>query len=423
MIKTEVLVIGAGCAGINAAIAAAKAGKKVLLVEKYGFLGGTSTFILDTMNGFYLPGKDNLKVVSGLGDEIIARLQAQNECFERSNTYGSGTVITYGPEALKKVYMDLCEEHNVELLFHAIAVNVTKQDHTLNSVQVATKNGTFDIEADVFIDASGDGDVAYMAGYEFDGVGGQEHVQSLTTTFRVANIDEEQASTFTKQDMWQWMKEANASGKYQLPREEGSFHKTTLKGCVATNMVRVILDDPTDVFALTKAEIAGQRQVHEYYRFMRDYLPGYQNSVLISSSIQIGVRETRRIIGEYTLTEQDVLSGAKFEDGVVLCGSPIEDHNQTSATKWVYLQENDYYSIPYRTLIPKNSQNLLVAGRCFSATHSAHAGSRSIAQCMGMGQAAGVAASIAIDQKCPVKEISIERLRKQLLAQNVQLEV
>lgn len=113
----------------------------------------------------------------------------------------------------------------------------------------------------------------------------------------------------------------------------------------------------------------------------------------------------------------------KFADGVVCCGSPIEEHNQTSATKWVYLKENDFYTIPYRTLIPKNSRNLLVAGRCFSATHSAHAGSRSIAQCMGMGQAAGIAASIAIDHQCSLKEVSIDQLRKQLLAQNVQLEV
>lgn len=113
----------------------------------------------------------------------------------------------------------------------------------------------------------------------------------------------------------------------------------------------------------------------------------------------------------------------KFADGVVCCGSPIEDHNQTSATKWVYLKENDFYTIPYRTLIPKNSRNLLVAGRYFSATHSAHAGSRSIAQCMGMGQAAGIAASIAIDHQCSLKEVSIDQLRKQLLAQNVQLEV
>ena len=417
----DVVVVGAGSAGICAAIMAGRENKNVLLVEKTGVLGGISTTILDTMNGFYLPGKDNLKVVEGIGNEIIEHLG--KDCFNRANTYGSGTVITYNPETLKDVYLDLLLKANVKILFHAIANEVSIEDNTINHIVLNTKKDKYQVYAKVFIDCSGDADIAYHAGYSYDGVNSNTHVQSLTSTFRVSNIDEDKAKTFTKQDMWKWMKEANASGKYVLPRDEGSFHKTTLKGCVATNMVRVILKDPTDPFELSNAEIEGRKQANEYFRFMKDYLPGYENSELQSISTQIGVRETRRIIGEYILKSEDVINGVKFDDGIALCGSPVEDHNQTSDTKWVYLKENDAYLIPFRSLIPLNSKNLLVAGRCFSSSHTAHASARSIAQCMSMGQAAGLGASILIDDNCVSTNINNETLKQKLQSYNVKLEV
>lgn len=423
-LKYDVVVIGAGCAGICAAVSAGREGKKVLIVEKNSSLGGTSTLVLDTMNGFYLPGKDNLRVVYGLPGEIYERLDKKSECFERANTYGSGTVITYNPEALKDIYLSLLEESNVDILLHSTVINVEMlNDRSIDKIVITNKEDTMLVKAKVYIDCSGDADVAFKSGFKFDGVGGKEHVQSLTTTFRVANIDETKASTFTKKDMWTWMKEANGSGKYSLPRLEGSFHKTTIPGCVQTNMVRVVLDDPTDIISLSKAEIEGRKQVNEYFNFMREYLPGYENSILSNVSTNIGVRETRRIIGEYVLTEEDVLEGKKFDDGVILCGSPIEDHNQSCGTKWKYLKENDAYLIPYRCLVPKQSENLIVAGRCLSATHSAHAASRSIAQCMGMGEAAGKASSISIDEGVPVKDISVEKLKMLLKKNQVKLEL
>ena len=413
------MVIGAGCAGISAAIAAARYCDRVLLVEKNGWLGGISTTILDTMNGFYLPGADETKVVNGIGDEIIGRLMERKQAFYRGNTYGSGKVVTYSPAALQKIYLELLEEQHVDILFHSTACNAEAENGTIRCITAMTKKEPVELQAKVFIDCTGDGDVFYHAGFEYDGVNGNEHVQSLTTTFRMINVDESKLSSFTKEQMWAWMKEASLSGEFNLPRWEGSYHKTTIPGCVQTNMVRVVKADPTDVIQLSEAEIEGMKQAAEYAAFMKKYLPGFENSSLLSSSVTIGVRETRRVIGEYVLTEQDVRQAASFDDSVGLCGAPVEDHNQGSDTRWEYLKENRAYGIPYRTLIPKGSNNLLAAGRCFSATHTAHASCRSIAQCMAMGQAAGTAAALSLKENCSVSALPYALLKEKLLEQNV----
>lgn len=413
-LKTEVLVIGGGSAGSTAAIASGKEGKKTLLVERYGFLGGTSTTILDTFYGFFIPGKSGRKVVGGIPDILLKKLSDRNAMLLRPNTYGAGTGVTYDPEILKVVWEELMSEANVDVLLHSFVADVTQKDGRITGVIVVNKSGFTMIEADIIIDASGDADVTALAGYPFDGIGSHIPVQSLTTTFRVGNVDEARTKLFTKNQMWDWMKQANQSGKYHLPREEGSVHITTLPGVMATNMVRLAIPDPTDIIELSKAEILGRRQALEYFRFMKDFLPGYENSVFLNFSTQIGVRETRRIIGEYTLTKEDVLEARKFEDAIVLCGAPIEDHHNQTGTKWEYLEEGKTYQVPYRCLIPKDSTNLLVAGRCLSATHDAHASVRSMGQCMGMGQAAGVAASLAIDQQCNPIDINIEMLQRKL---------
>lgn len=421
-LKTEVLVIGGGSAGSTAAIASGKEGKKTLLVERYGFLGGTSTTILDTFYGFFIPGKSGRKVVGGIPDKLLKKLSDRNAMLLRPNTYGAGTGVTYDPEILKVVWEELMSEANVDVLLHSFVADVTQKDGRITGVIVVNKSGFTMIEADIIIDASGDADVTALAGYPFDGIGSHIPVQSLTTTFRVGNVDEARTKLFTKNQMWEWMKQANQSGKYHLPREEGSVHITTLPGVMATNMVRLAIPDPTDIIELSKAEILGRRQALEYFRFMKDFLPGYENSVFLNFSTQIGVRETRRIVGEYTLTKEDVLEARKFEDAIVLCGAPIEDHHNQTGTKWEYLEEGKTYQVPYRCLIPKDSTNLLVAGRCLSATHDAHASVRSMGQCMGMGQAAGIAASLAIDQQRKPIDINIDTLQQKLRSYGAILE-
>lgn len=415
-IETEILVVGGGSAGCNAAIAASELGSQVLIVERYGFLGGTSTQILDTFYGFYLPGKENHKVVGGTPDKVLDKLKERNAMILRPNTYGAGTGVTYDPEILKVVWEELLIESGVDVLLHSFVVDVTMSGSgNVDSVIVVNKSGYTEIKAKKIIDASGDADVVALAGYPFDGIGGEEQLQSLTTTFRVMNVDMEKAKKFTKEDMWSWMREANESGKYTLPREEGSVHITTVPGVMDSNMVRLSLKDPTDIKALTGAEIEGRKQALEYFKFMKEYLPGYENIELIKFSTQIGVRETRRIKGEYTLTAEDVLEGKKFYDSVVECGAPIEDHTSGKDTKWEYLEEGDTYQLPYRTLIPVNSKNLLVAGRCLSATHRAHASMRSIGQCMAMGQAAGTAAHLALEDNIKPVDVDIDKLQNTLI--------
>jgi hypothetical protein len=422
-IETEVLVIGGGSAGSMAAIASGSEGRKTLIVERYGFLGGTSTTILDTFYGFYIPGTTNRKVIGGIPDRLLDKLTQRNAMLLRPNTYGAGTGITYDPEVLKVVWEELMSEAQVDILLHSFVVDVVMQGNKVTGVIVVNKSGFTLIEAQVVIDASGDADVTALAGFPFDGIGSHIPVQSLTTTFRVGNVDEPKTKQFTKNQMWDWMKEANQSGKYHLPREEGSVHITTLPGVMATNMVRLAIPDPTNIIELSKAEILGRRQALEYFRFMKDYLPGYEKSVFLNFSTQIGVRETRRVIGEYTLTKEDVLNARKFEDVIVLCGAPIEDHHNQAGTKWEYLPDGETYQVPYRSLIPKDSVNLLVAGRCLSATHDAHASVRSMGQCMGMGQAAGFAASLAVEHDCRPLDIDINELQSKLRKYGAILEV
>jgi hypothetical protein len=215
-------------------------------------------------------------------------------------------------------------------------------------------------------------------------------------------------------ELEQAMKAANLSGDYRLPREEGSAHRTTLPGVVATNMTRVSNVDATDPAELTKAEIEGRKQAQEYTRFLRDQIPGYENAFLMNFSTQIGVRETRRIYGDYRLKRDDVLSARRFEDAIAQCGAPIEDHHAGRDTRWEYVPNSDTYDIPFRALLPQNLSNVLVAGRCLSADHDAHASVRSMAQCMAMGQAAGTAAALASAGDVAPRSLDIRALQDQL---------
>ena len=182
---------------------------------------------------------------------------------------------------------------------------------------------------------------------------------------------------------------------------------------MATIMTR-LKADPTDPRMFTWAEIEGRRQALEYERFLRDCIAGYADARIVTLSTEIGVRETRRIYGEYRLTREDVLSAQRFEDCIGLCGAPIEDHHDGAGTNWAYLPDGCVVDIPFRTLIPKRLENVLVAGRCFSATHDAHASVRSMAQCMAMGQAAGTAAALCIHHDLLPRGIAVPALQKRL---------
>jgi hypothetical protein len=418
----DVLVIGGGSAGATAAIAAARQGADVALVDRAAYLGGTGTSVLDTFYGFYCPGEGQRKVIGGIPDDVVAHLNERDAAIRRPNTYGAGTGITYDPELLKVVWEQLASHAGVRILLHTYFLDVLMQDGLVHGAIVANKAGLQQIRAKVVVDASGDGDVAFRAGGMYEDWRAVP-VQSLTTTFRVGNVDMNRARQVTKKQLWSLMAEGVNQHEYRLPRLEGSVHITPYEGIMATNMVRMKVDDPTDPIQLSAAEIEGRRQAMEYYRFLRERVPGYEKSVLLNFSTYLGVRESRRIIGDYWLTREDVLNVHKFDDAIAMCGAPIEEHHAGSDTRWEYLPEGAAYDIPYRCLLPKGVEGLVLAGRCLSASHDAHASVRSMGQCMAVGQAAGLAAAQAASKPITPREINVRQLQSDLIKLGAILEV
>jgi hypothetical protein len=421
--RYDVVVVGAGSAGATAAIAAARSGARTLLVDRMGFLGGISTAVLDTFYAFYTPGEVPKRVVGGIGWEVAGRLTAAGAAFERPNTYGAGTGITYDPEVLKRLWETLVLDAGAEVLLHTWVTGVELDaDRRVRALTVFNKGGAGRVEAAVVVDASGDADVAAWAGVPFDDPAANGQIQSLSTVFRLAGVDVERAEAFGKRALWARMREASESGAYQLPRIEGSWHRTPQPGVVMALMTRVPRVDATDPQQLTRAEIEGRRQASEYARFLREQVPGFERAVMVSTSPAIGVRESRRVHGRYRLEAGDVLAGRRFEDEIALCGAPIEDHHAGADTRWSYVPDGGVYGIPYRCLLPRLVEGLLVAGRCFSATHDAHASARSMGTCMSMGQAAGTAAAVAAAAGGVPGELDAGHLREHLAEQGVLLD-
>lgn len=419
-IKTDILVIGSGSAGSTAAIAAAKSNYKVALMERYGFPGGTSTQMLDTFYGFFTPSEHPKKIVGGIPDQVVNELDKSGDIFLRPNTYGAGTGVNYNPERLKHVWDHLLVHSGVDVFYHTTLVGVEKTGEQTHCVFFHKAEGFFSVVAKRIIDASGDADYCHWAGLAYEIAGELDPAQSMTTTFRVANVNLKKfKEAGGKKLLKALMKEAFETKKHPLPRKEGSAHEMNIPGCVSTVAVKVVDHDALDIKSLTNAEIEGRRQSYVFEKFFREEVPGFENSKIITLSNQIGVRETRRVYGNYRLTKDDCVTGKKFDDQVLLCGAPIEDHrdsgNGSSETYWQYIPNGGTYGVSYRTLVPKGSDLAWVAGRCFSATHDAHASCRSMGQTMSMGQAAGLAAALSLETDSNAEELSVNELQNRLI--------
>ena len=419
----QVVVLGAGSAGCSAAIAAAQSGARTLLIDRLPFAGGTSTGVLDTFYGYYTPGAVAKKIVGGVPDQIVNELKKLGPVVERPNTYGAGTGVTYNPEHLKVAWERLLRISNVDLLLHSLVHEVKVKDGRIASLVLANRAGVYSVAADIFIDCSGDADLTHLANLPYERAGDISPAQTLTTTFRMVNVDMAERKSINKDKLHELMAEAASEG-FELPRREGSDHITTVPNTTATVMTRLdsitsegdgfksVVEDP---FFLTKSEMAGREQALEYARFLKAKVPGYRNSELYGLSTFLGIRETRRVYGDYRVTRDDVLSARQFDDQIALCGAPIEDHHSGDGTEWRYLPEGSAVGIPLSALRVKDAENLLVAGRCFSASHDAHASIRSMGQCMAMGQAAGINAALASAAKKSIREVPIEDIQNSLI--------
>ena len=418
----QVVVAGAGSAGCAAAIAAARSGARTLLIDRLPFAGGTSTGVLDTFYGFYTPGAQAKKIVGGLPDVIVTELRKLGKVVERANTYGAGTGITYNPEHLKVAWERLLVRSGVTLLLHSLIHDVDVKEGHITSLTLSNRAGTFQVRGDVFIDCTGDASLTHLSGFSYERAGELSAAQTLTTTFRMVNVDLVARKLVSKDQLHALMREASEDG-FMLPRKEGSDHITTVDNTTATVMTRLDSIRPTDdgfnsviedPYFLTESELRGREQALEYARFLKARVPGYENSELYGLSTFLGIRETRRVYGDYRVTREDVLSARQFDDQIALCGAPIEDHHSGDDTEWRYLPEGSAVGIPLSSLRIKDATNVLVSGRCFSATHDAHASIRSMGQCMAMGEAAGVNAALASISNVTIRDVSTSTIQKTL---------
>ncbi len=444
--KADIVVAGAGPAGMAAAWSAAKTGADVLLVEKYGFCGGMATTgIVGGILGHYLNEKE--PAVGGFLKFLINRLSEIGGCEKWEDAfkkYGIG----FDSELLKFASEKLLLEAGVKLLYHSVVSDVKKyKEGTLKAIEVVNKNGKRLVEGKMFVDATGDGDVAHFAGFEYTKGRPQDgKTESMGCVFKIAGIDEEKLTEDAIKTARKKLSEMRNSGKLRIFNEGlGSKGSTIRKGERSFNMTR-FAGDGTNAVELTETEISLRQDSFKIFDFLKKNVKGFENSYISAFHINAGIRETRQIKGLFTLTEQDVLEGRKTDDSIARCTYWIDIHCPFGRTinahlcckecetiqpcimlekykdylpskNRLYPPENDWFSIPARCLIPEKSKNLIVAGRCISADHKAMGATRVMATCMAIGHAAGIMASIAVKEKYDVFQVSVKKVQDILTQQ------
>ena len=415
----DVVVIGGGPAGIMAATAASRAGRSTLLIERYGFLGGAGTMGgLSTFCGLHarVYGED-VRVIRGYTDELLDRLEKLDGLNAPHLSVDNRIMAqAFDISAYKIAADDLVLAGGADLLFHASVQGVVMDDARLAGVVVESKSGAGVVRGRFFIDASGDGDVAAWAGAPFER---SPHLLYPSLMFRINGVDFVEAGEAWK-TIRRLMEDAEAAGTHRFPRKKPIVRPQRNPLEWRSNLTQLSNDDGsaidgTDVHQLTRGEIQGRRQVRETFDFIRQVTPGFQDSYVVDIAPQIGIRETRRIVGPYQLTEDDVLGCADFDDTIGVNGWPVEAHVQGDVEfRFAPADSRGYNQLPFRMLQPQGVDNLLVAGRCASMTQLGQSSGRVTGPCFVMGQAAGTAADLALAGNGASTAVDIAELQRRL---------
>ncbi|MCG2614854.1 FAD-dependent oxidoreductase [Terrimonas sp. NA20] len=440
--ETDVLVIGGGPSGIMAALAAAEDGLNVMLIESRSFVGGNMTIGLPIL-GFL--GQKGNQIIKGLPQKLIDRLKAVQASSEHRPCPLHMSLTLVEPEAVKTVALEMLTESKVDVLFYAFCAGVVMEKDELKGVIIESKAGREVVLAKTIIDCSGDADVAYRSGVPCEYGNENGGVQPPTLMFCLGGVDTEKLRTSVAEEPRTYLTDfipaeyfgqnnqfvlvgmRNLIKKAQDDGLDLNVERTILitglrKGEVWVNMTRVNGVNGTDPGSLTYGEIEGRRQITDIQKYLIDYVPGFENAYFLKTAPFLGIRETRRIQGLYTMTREDIMTCNHFDDAIAVASYPLDIHHPNGGgctLEWC----GDCYDIPFRSLIPQKVKNLLVAGRCISTTHEAMSAIRVMAPCMAMGEAAGRAAKMAISQGIQPADIDVKKLQQELLEKGAYLRI
>ena len=425
----EVVVLGGGPAGIAAALAASRAGRSTIIVERYGFFGGAGTAAgLSTFCGLHaVVHGAHEQVVHGIADDILARLAAMDGLNKPHLTVQNQiTALSYDISAFKIAADDLMADARVDVLFHAFGTGAVMADERrIDAVLVETKSGRFAVRGKVFVDGSGDGDLAAWAGVPYDVGDGTGNMLYPSTMFRINGVNPEKAGR-----AWEiipgLMEAAEKQGR-KFPRKKPIVRPQRNPIEWRANLTQIKNPNGTavngiDARELSYGEVEGRRQCWDVFQFIKENTPGFEQSYIVEIAPQIGIRETRRIRGEYTLTDEDILGCRDFADTIGIQGWPVEAHIKGDV-KFVFTPPGarGFNEIPYRIIVPQKIDNLLVAGRCASMSHEGQSSARVSGPCFIMGQAAGTAADLALSAGVPPRAIDVTKLQQRLRAAGANL--
>ncbi|MBI2857755.1 MAG: FAD-dependent oxidoreductase [Chloroflexi bacterium] len=446
MAETGVLVVGGGPSGIGAVLGASKAGASVMLAERYGFLGGSATAgLVNTFMSYYTSGPlsrrqaritlfptdhgEGIPVIGGVLRSFVEAMVKAGGAIPPSQE--TGYVVPIDPEIFKIVSDRIVADAGVTTLLHSFAGSVTGEGD-ISGVVLETKGGPMMIKASSFVDCTGDGDIAAMAGAEYS-LGRPEDglTQPMTLMFRIVGFDKREFDAYVREHPDQWsgvsglrslVQKATDEGRLDLKRDDILFFGTPHPSELSVNSTRIGGELGISVFGLTAAEIEGRRQAVQVAAFLKKYVPGFKESYVVQTAVNVGVRETRRVLGDYVITAEDIRGSAMFEDAIARASYPMDMHSpKGKGTSVTRLPEGKSYAIPLRCLLPKGLGNILVAGRCISGTHEALSSYRTMATSMATGQAAGVAAALASVRGLPVRKVPVGDIQRELVRQGADI--